>query len=115
MSVKPARLGLFHQAGDYIVAVLLLLSLSRAEAGVWPLAIGAFGLVNAAATRGPLAAYQRIPLPVHGAIDTALIAACVVGAVAVRGNTTDALVLASAALLQGTNVWLSRAVDRVKE
>jgi hypothetical protein len=33
----------------------------------------------------------------------------------VRSNTTDALVLVSAAVLHGTNVWLSRAVDRAKE
>lgn len=115
MTTKPARLGLFHQTGDYVVAALLLLSLSRADVAVWPLAIGAFGLINAAMTRGPLAAYRRIPLPLHGAIDVALVVACVVGAVAVRNNTTDALVLVSAALLQGTNVWLSRAVDRAKE
>ncbi|MFM8388748.1 MAG: hypothetical protein ACKOA5_05830 [Actinomycetota bacterium] len=115
MSTKPARLGLFHQAGDYVVVALVLLSLSRAEVAAWPLAIGALGLVNAAMTRGPLAAYRRIPLPLHGAIDIALVVACVVGAVAVRSNTTDALVLVSTALLQGTNVWLSRAVDRAKE
>ena len=115
MSTKPARLGLFHQAGDYVVAALVLLSLSRAEVVAWPLTIGAFGLVNAAMTRGPLAAYRRIPMPLHGAIDIALVVACVVGAVTVRSNTTDALVLVSTALLQGTNVWLSRAVDRAKE
>lgn len=115
MSTKPPRLGVFHQAGDYVVAALLLLSLSRAEIPAWPLAIGAIGLVNAAMTRGPLAAYRRIPLPLHGAIDAMLVVACVIGAVAVRSNTTDALVLVSAAVLHGTNVWLSRAVDRAKE
>lgn len=77
--------------------------------------IGVVGLVNAAMTRGPLAAYRRVPLPMHGVVDVGLVVACVVGAVAVRSNTTDALVLVCAAILEGTVVWLSRAVDRAKE
>jgi hypothetical protein len=115
MPTKPPRLGVFHQAGDYAVAALLLLSLSRAEVPEWPLAIGAVGLVNAAMTRGPLAAYRRIPLPLHGAVDVVLVVGSFIGAVAVRSNTTDALVMVSAAVLHGTNVWLSRAVDRARE
>ncbi len=115
MSTKSPRLGVFHQAGDYVVAALLLLSLSRADVPAWPLAIGAVGLVNAAMTRGPLAAYRRIPLPLHGAIDVMLVVVCIAGAITVRSNRTDALVLVSAAVLHGTNVWLSRAVERAKE
>jgi hypothetical protein len=112
---RRERLGIFHQGGDYLVAALLLLSLARSDSPAWPLVIGVVGLANAAMTRGPLAAYRRVPLPAHALVDVGLVVACVVGAVVVRGNTTDSLVLVSAAVLEGTIVWLSRTVDRAKE
>ena len=115
MTSRRERLGIFHQSGDYLVAALLLLSLARTDSPAWPLVIGVIGLVNAATTRGPLAAYRRMPLPLHGAIDVGIVVASIIGAVAVRSNTTDALVLMCAAVLEGTIVWLSRAVDRAKE
>lgn len=115
MTSRRERLGLFHQTGDYLVAALLLLSLARAEVPAWPLVIGVVGLVNAAMTRGPLAAYRRIPMSLHGIVDVGLVVACLVGAVAVRSHTTDAVVLVCAAVLEATVVWLSRAVDRAKE
>ena len=115
MTTKPDRLGLFHQAGDYLVAALLLLSLSRSAVVWWPLVLGAVALVNAAMTRGPLAAYRKIPLSLHRAVDHGFVAACGVGAIAVREHGVDAVVLIAAAVLQATVVWLSHAAGRGKE
>lgn len=112
---RRERLGIFHQSGDYLVAALLLLSLARSDSPAWPLVIGVVCLANAAMTRGPLAAYRRVPMSVHGTVDVGLVVACLVGAVVVRSNTTDSLVLVSAAVLEATIVWLSRTVDRAKE
>ena len=112
---RRERLGIFHQGGDYFVAALLLLSLARSDSPAWPLVIGVVALANAAMTRGPLAAYRRVPLPAHAVVDAGLVIACLIGAFFVRSNTTDSLVLVSAAVLEGTVVWLSRAVDRAKE
>ena len=112
---RRERLGIFHQGGDYLVAALLLLSLARSDSPAWPLVIGVVGLANAAMTRGPLAAYRRVPLPAHAAVDVGLVVACLVGAFVVRSNTTDSLVLVSAAVLEGIIVWLSRTADRAKE
>lgn len=115
MAQRRERLGFFHQLGDYFVAAVLLLSLGRAEVPSWPLVIGTMGLANAAMTRGPLAAFRRVPLGLHAVADVGVIMACLVGAVAVRGNTTDAFVLGSAALLQVVVVWLARSVDRASQ
>jgi len=115
MVQRRERLGLFHQMGDYFVGAILLLSLGRADVVAWPLVIGAVGLANAAMTRGPLAAFRRVSIRVHGVADVGVVVACLVGAVAVRDNTTDALVLGSAALLQSVVVWLARSVDRARQ
>jgi len=104
---KPVRLGLFHHAGDYVVAALLLLSLGRAHVVAWPLCIGVCALVNAAATRGPLAAYRRIGLAAHRFVDIAVIASCLVGAVMVHDHGTDAAALVAIATVQAAVVWLS--------
>ena len=115
MATKPERLGLFHQTGDYLVAALLLLSLSRSAVAVWPLVLGIVALGNAAMTRGPLAAFRRIPLGVHRAIEVGLVVACCVGAVAVREHGVDAVALVAAAVLQGGIVWLSHVAGRAKD
>lgn len=115
MATKPERLGLFHQMGDYLVAALLLLSLSRSAAVVWPLALGVVALGNAAMTRGPLAAFRRIPLAVHRSIDVGFVVTCCVGAVVVREHGGDAAALVAAAVLQAAVVWLSHVADRAKD
>lgn len=112
---KAPRLGLFHQAGDYIVAAMLLFSLGRAEVRGWPFAIGLVALANAAMTRGPLAAYRKIGLVSHKAIDVVVIAACIAGAVAVRDHGTDALVLVVVAIVQLFVVWLSRLAKQARD
>lgn len=114
-TTKSGRLGLFHQAGDYLVAGLLLLSLSRSAVVAWPLALGTVALVNAAMTRGPLAAYKRIPLVTHRVIELGLVAACCSGALAVREHGLDSAALVSAAVLQGSIVWLSHVAGRAKK
>ena len=115
MAQRRERLGLFHQFGDYFVAALLLLSLARTEVPAWPLVVGVVGLANAAMTRGPLAAFRRVSLGLHAVADIGVVVACLVGAVAVRSNTTDAFVLGSAALIQAVVVWLARSVDRASQ
>ena len=115
MAQRRVRLGLFHQFGDYFVAALLLLSLARAEVPAWPLVIGVVALANAAMTRGPLAAFRRVPLGLHTVADVGVIAVCLIGAVVLRSNTTDAFVLGSAALIQAGVVWLARSVDRASQ
>ena len=112
---KAPRLGLFHHAGDYVVAALLLFSLGRAHTVVWPAVIGCVALANAAMTRGPLAAYRKVSLPVHRIIDMVVVAACIVGAIVVREHRTDALVLVAVAVLQGMVVWLTMVAKRARD
>lgn len=111
---KPARLGVFHHAGDYVVAALALLSLGRAETVVWPFVVGIVALCNAAMTRGPLAAYRKITLGAHSAIDAILVVICLVGAVVVRDHRSDALVLVVIGVVQFTVIWLSRIAKQAK-
>lgn len=113
--MKPERLGLFHQTGEYFIAALLLLSLSRSAVVAWPLVLGVIALGNAAMTRGPLAAFRRIPLVVHRVIEVGFVVACCVGAVSVRKHGVDAAALAAAAVLQGGIVWLSHVAGRAKD
>lgn len=115
MSEKRERLGLFHQIGDYFVAALLLLSLSRSAVIAWPLVLGLVALANAAMTRGPLAAYRRISLAAHRAIEVGFVAACCTGAVLVRSHGVDAAALAAAGLLQAAIIWLSHVAGRAKD
>jgi len=115
MATKPERLGLFHQMGDYLVAALLLLSLSRSEVVAWPLLLGIVALGNAAMTRGPLAAFRRIPLGAHRAIEVGFVIACGVGVVVVHEHGVDAAALVAAAVLQGSIVWLSHVAGRAKD
>jgi hypothetical protein len=81
---------------------------------VWPLLIGIVALVNAATTRGPLAAYRAIPHSVHMVIDVGVMVTAIVGAVAVRNNASDALGLVALAVLQGFNLYLTRVLKRSK-
>ena len=114
MRTKPERLGLFHQAGDYLVAALLLLSLSRSSVVAWPLVLGVIALANAAMTRGPLAAYKRVPLAAHRIVEVGFIMTCCVGAVSVRRHGVDAAALVAAAVLQASIVWLSHVAHRTE-
>ena len=111
---KPARLGLFHHAGDYVVAALALLSLGRADSVIWPFAVGLVAFCNAAMTRGPLAAYRKISVGAHRVIDVGVVAVCVVGAVAVRDHRSEALVLVAIGVVQSTIIWLSRIAKQAK-
>lgn len=115
MAGKPPRLGIFHHAGDYLVAAMLLLSIGRSHVVGWPLCIGAIALINAAATRGPLAAYRRISIPAHRVIDLLVVVACVLAAVMVRDHRGDSAVLLAVAVLQAGVVWLSRLAGRADE
>lgn len=111
---KPARLGIFHHAGDYAVAAMALLSVGRAHAIVWPLLVGLVALGNAAMTRGPLAAYRKIALPLHRVLDAGVIVLSLVGAVAARAHRTDALVLVAIGAVQFMIIWLSRIAKKEK-
>ena len=112
---KAPRLGLFHHAGDYVVAALLLFSLGRAHTVVWPAAIGCLALANAAMTRGPLAAYRKVSVVVHRIVDLVVVGACIAGAIAVREHRTDALVLVAVAVVQGMVVWLTMVAKRARD
>jgi len=70
--------------------------------------------VNAATTRGPLAAYRAIPHNLHMVIDVGIVVVTVVGAVAVRNNAGDALGLVALAVVQGFNLYLTRVLKRSK-
>lgn len=109
---KAPRLGVFHQAGDYVVAALLLVSSGRAAVVWWPLVIGGVALANAAMTRGPLAAYRKVSLPIHRLIDVIVVLACISGAVIVRGHRTDALLLIAVGVVQAMVVWLTVVTKR---
>ena len=111
---KVARLGFFHHVTDYVVAAAFIFIGVRAQDPVWPLLIGIVALVNAATTRGPLAAYRAIPHSVHMVIDVGVLVTAIVGAVAVRNNASDALGLVALAVLQGFNLYLTRVLKRSK-
>jgi hypothetical protein len=108
------RLGLFHHVTDYAIAIVFLMISARADNVVWPVVIGAVALINAAATRGPLAAYRTIPRSVHGVIDFGIAAAAIVGAVVVRNDSGDALGLAALGILQLVNIYLSGVLKRAR-
>lgn len=109
-----ARLGFFHHVTDYVVAAAFILVGVRAQDPVWPLLIGIVALVNAATTRGPLAAYRAVPHSLHMVIDAGVVVASVVGAVAVRDNAGDALGLVALAAVQVFNLYLTRVLKKAK-
>ena len=76
--------------------------------------IGIVALVNAATTRGPLAAYRAVPHSLHMVIDVGVIVAALVGAVAVRSNAGDAVGLVALAVVQGFNLYLTRVLKKAK-
>jgi hypothetical protein len=108
------RLGLFHHISDYAIAIVFLMISARANNVVWPVVIGAVALLNAASTQGPLAAYRTIPRRVHGVIDFGIVAAAIVGAIAVRNNSGDALGLVALGILQLVNIYLSGVLKRAR-
>ena len=111
---RVARLGFFHHVTDYVVAAAFILIGVRAQDPVWPLLIGIVALVNAATTRGPLAAYRAVPHSLHMMIDAGIVVVAVVGAVAVRNNAGDALGLVALGAVQGFNLYLTRVLKRSK-
>ena len=111
---RVARLGFFHHVTDYVVAAAFILIGVRAQDPAWPLLIGIVALVNAATTRGPLAAYRAVPHSLHMVIDVGVAIAAVVGAVAVRSNAGDALGLVALAAVQCFNLYLTRVLKRSK-
>ncbi len=113
-NITVARLGFFHHLTDYVVAAAFIFIGVRAQDPVWPLLIGIVALVNAATTRGPLAAYRFVPHGLHTMIDVGIVIVTIVGAVVVHNNASDALGLAALAVVQGFNVYLTGVHKRSK-
>lgn len=111
---KVARLGFFHHLVDYLVAAAFIFVGVRTQDPAWPLLIGIVSLVNAATTRGPLAAYRAVPHSLHMVLDVGVVVAALVGAVAVRSNAGDAVGLVALAVVQGFNLYLTRVLKKAK-
>jgi len=66
-------------------------------------------------TRGPLAAFRKVSLPVHRLVDLSVVGASIAGSVVVREHRTDAMVLLAVAVVQAMVVWLTMVAKRARD
>lgn len=74
-----------HQLVEYLLGVLLVAQGLQTSKPLVPTLLGAAVLLNAATARGPVAAFPRVPRPVHRWVDVALVAV-IVGAALLTGD-----------------------------
>ena len=92
-ATKPERLGIFHQIGDYVVALMYAGSASQSPEPLLHVVLALAVLVNTATTRGPLCAYSRIPRRVHDAIDLVAVVGALASAFILRNDLGGVVVL----------------------
>ncbi len=74
-----------HQLVEYLLGVLLLAQGMQTSKPLVPTLLGGAVVLNATTARGPLAAFPRVPRPVHRAVDVALVVV-IIAAALLRGD-----------------------------
>ena len=70
-----------HQLVEYIIGIGTLFLAGQSSQPVWPAAIGAVILINAAFSDGAMSAYRVIPRQVHKIIDWVVIVGAILASV----------------------------------
>jgi hypothetical protein len=113
-SSRAQRLGLFHQVGDYAVALGFLILITRATYPLVLAILGLIALLNAASTQGPLAAYRLMPRKIHDAIDMALVLGAVLAGSIGSQPVANRFSLFALAVIQGFIIYLSRVTKHAR-
>ena len=111
---KPERLGIFHQLGDYGIALMYAGSASQSPQPLLHALLAFVVLVNTATTRGPLCAYSRTPRRVHDVVDLLAIFAAFIAAFVVRDDVAGVVILAAIAVVHLFIIYTTRVLKRAK-
>ena len=111
---KPERLGIFHQLGDYGIALMYAGSASQSPQPLLHALLAFVVLVNTATTRGPLCAYSRTPRRVHDSIDLLAVIGAFIAAFIVRSDVAGVVVLGTIAVVHLFIIYTTRVLKRAK-
>ena len=111
---KPERLGIFHQLGDYGIALIYAGSASQSPQPLLHVLLALVVLVNTATTRGPLCAYSRTPRRIHDIVDLVAVIGAFIAAAIVRNEVAGVVVLVAIAIVHLFIIYTTRVLKRAK-